>query len=323
MKVFLTGGTGFIGGQVARQLTDAGHQIVALVRSPEKADRLRAVGAEIVAGDLSSAQAIADAAAGCDAAIHSAAIYRIGVSPAEANELHRVNVEGTRNALEGLVQAGVPRILYISTVGVFGDTRGQVVDESYQRDTSRGFLSAYDETKYAAHQIALNQIAAGAPVLMVQPAGVYGPRDHSELGATLVRAAEGKLPVTAFPDLTVSMVHVDDVASGIILALEKGKIGESYILSGEPATMEDLVVQAAAIGGSKPPRFKLPTAILRGLAPAGGLIGPAFGMPRNIRELISASDGVTYLASHAKATRELGYQPRALADGLPSALPSN
>jgi nucleoside-diphosphate-sugar epimerase len=320
MKVFLTGGTGFIGGQVARQLTDAGHEVVALVRSPHKADRLRAMGARLIEGDLSSADAISSAAAGCDAAIHGAAIYKIGVTPTEANELHRVNVEGTHNTLAGLAKAGIARVLYVSTCGVFGNTGGHVADESYERDPADGFLSAYDETKFAAHQIALNHVESGAPLIIVQPTAVYGPRDHSELGATLVRASQGKLPATAFPDLTVSMVHVDDVASGIILALEKGKFGESYILSGETATMGDLVVQAAAIGGTKPPRFTVPTAVLRGLAPAGAIVGPAFGMPRNLRELVRASDGVTYLATHDKATRELGYRPRALADGLPSAL---
>lgn len=320
MKVFLTGGTGFIGGAVARQLRDLGHEVVALVRSPEKAHDLRRVGAQLVPGDLSSADAIALAAHGCDAAIHGAAIYRVGVRPAEASALREANVAGTERALDGLVRAGVGRIVHVSTVNVFGDTKGATVDETYVRDEADGFLSVYDETKYRAHEIARGHIARGAPIVIVQPSGVYGPHDHSELGDTLVRASKGKLPAVPFGDLALSMVHVDDVAAGIILALEKGRIGESYVLSGEETTMAELVRRAAELGEKAPPRLSVPTGVLRALSPLGGVVGPVFGMPRNLRELITVSDGVSYLASHEKATRELGYRPRSLADGLASAL---
>lgn len=320
MRVFLTGGTGFIGGAVARQLRDLGHEVVALVRSPEKSHDLRRIGAELVEGDLSTADGIALAAHGCDAAIHSAAIYRIGVTSSDREELERSNVEGTACVLEGLARAGVERIVYVSTVAVFGDTAGHEVDETYERDPAAGFLSAYDETKYRAHQIALEHVGAGAPIVIVQPGAVYGPHDHSEIGATLKRAARGKLPAAALTTLGVSMVHVDDVASGIILALEKGVVGERYVLSGESATLGELIARASILGGQKPPRLTVPTRLLRALAPAGAVVGPVIGMPRNMREAIASSDGVTYYASHAKAARELGYRPRSIADGLASAL---
>lgn len=320
MRVFLTGGTGFIGGAVARQLRDLGHEVVALVRSPSKAHELRRIGAEVVEGDLTTSDAIALAAHGCDAAIHGAAIYRIGVTSSERDALHRANVDGTANVLEGLARSGVERTVYVSTVGVFGDTAGREVDESHERDLSSGFLSAYDETKFLAHQIALEHIDAGAPLIVVQPGAVYGPHDHSEIGATLTRAAQGKLPAAALTDLGVSMVHVEDVAAGIILALEHGRIGERYILSGESATMGDLIVRAAGLAGRKPPRFTVPSSVMRAISPAGRLLSPVIGMPKNLGEVISASDGVTYYASHAKATRELGYRPRSLDEGLASAL---
>ncbi|MDO9353726.1 MAG: NAD-dependent epimerase/dehydratase family protein [Solirubrobacteraceae bacterium] len=320
MRVFLTGGTGFIGGAVARQLRDLGHEVVALVRTPETADDLRRVGAELVEGDLSTADGIAYAAHGCDVAVHGAAIYRIGVTAAEAEELRRTNVAGTEHALEGLTRAGVEKIVHVSTVGVFGDTRGAVVDESYERDPAAGFLSVYDETKYRAHQIALEHLDAGAPIVIVQPAAVYGPRDHSEIGATLVRAAQGKLPASALTTLGLSMVHVDDVAAGIILALEKGVVGERYILSGERATMGELIKRAAILGGRKPPRFTVPTRVLKLISPAGPVLAPVLGMPKNLKEAVAASDGVTYYASHAKATAELDYRPRSITDGLASAL---
>lgn len=320
MKVFLTGGTGFIGGAVARQLRDLGHDVVALVRTPAKADDLRRIGATLVEGDLSSAAAIEAAATGCDAAIHGAAIYEVGVSAAQARRLREANVDGTKAALDGILAAGIERVVYVSTVGVFGNTKGQTVDETYERTLSDGFLSVYDETKYEAHQIAQHQIERGAPIVVVQPSAVYGPNDHSELGDTLLRAATGKLPAVPFGDLGVSMVHVDDVAAGIILALDKGKIGESYILSGEPSTMSDLVRHAAAIGGKSAPRIAVPTALLRVVSPAGRLLGPVFGMPSNLKELVRASAGVTYYASHDKAARELSYRPRTLEVGLPTAL---
>lgn len=320
MKVFLTGGTGFIGGAIARQLRDLGHDVVALVRSADKAADLLRIGATLVDGDLSDPVAITIAARGCDAAIHGAAIYEVGVGAARAAAMRAANVDGTRHALEGILAAGAQRIVYISTVGVFGDTKGEVVDETFQRDLSTGFLSVYDETKHVAHGIAQDHIAAGAPIIVVQPSAVYGPRDHSELGDTLLRAAQGKLPAVPFGDLGLSMVHVDDVAAGAILALEKGALGESYVLSGEQATMAELVARAAAIGGKAKPRISVPTGLLKAVAPAGRLFGPVVGMPSNVKELVRMSDGVTFYASHAKASRELDYRPRSLEAGLASAL---
>lgn len=320
MRVFLTGGTGFIGGTVARQLRDAGHHVVALVRDPARASALREIGAELVTGDLSDAAVIEAAARGADGAIHAAAIYRIGVKPSQAADLRRSNVDGTRTALDALVAAGVPRVVYVSTVGIFGNTQGQIVDESHA-PARAPFGSVYEETKVAAHAIALERIAAGAPIVIVQPSAVYGPNDHSELGDLLRRAAAGSLPALPFGEMGMTFVHVDDVAAGIILALERGTLGESYILSsGDHVLARDAVAAAAKVGGKRPPRLTVPTGLLRALAPLGPVIGPVAGMPPNLRELVAASDGVTYWASHGKATRELDYRPREFAVGLPTAV---
>jgi len=125
----------------------------------------------------------------------------------------------------------------VSTVNVFGNTGGKVVDEGYERDESKGFLSYYDETKYRSHQIARDRIAKGAPIVIVQPGGVYGPNDHSEVGKMVEEASKGKLRMKAFPDLGLNLVHVEDVADGVLLALDKGRLGESYVLGGEISTM--------------------------------------------------------------------------------------
>lgn len=320
MRVFLTGATGFIGGAVARQLRDAGHAVVALVRDPARAGALADLGVELVRGDLHSAEVIREAAAGADAAVHGAAIYKVGVLAREAEELRRTNVAGTEQVLDALIAAGVPRIVYVSTVGIFGNTGGAVVEEGHPV-AGAPFGSVYEETKVAAHHAALRRIADGAPIVIVQPSAVYGPNDHSEIGDLLQRAASGKLPALPFGDMGVTMVHVDDVAAGIILAIDRGEVGESYVLSsGDHVRMKDLVAQAAGLGGKRPPRLAVPSGVLRALAPAGRLIGPVAGMPPNIRELLSASDGVTYWARPDKAARALGYQPRELAVGLPTAL---
>ena len=316
MRIFLTGGTGFIGGHVARKLRERGDDVVALARSPEKAAPLRELGAELVQGDLSHAEAIRRGLDGADAAIHAAAIYKVGVPKSEHEQMWRSNVEGTERVLDAAIAAGVGRIVYVSTANVFGNTRGQVVDEGYQRDEADGFVSYYDETKYRSHQIAKERIAAGAPIVIVQPGGVYGPDDHSELGNQIEQMREGKLRMKAFPELGLNLVHVEDVAKGVLLALDRGQIGESYVLGGELSTLGDVIDKVAAISGRKPPRVTLPPLLAKASAPLGPVIGPLMGYPPNMREAISVSHNVTYLASDDKARRELGYSPRDLDTGL-------
>ena len=316
MRIFLTGGTGFIGGRVAARLRERGDEVVALVRSPDKAARLRELGCELVQGDLSDTAAIRRGLEGADACVHAAAIYKVGIPKKDRGPMFESNVRGTENVLDGAIEAGVGRIVYVSTVGVFGNTNEQVVDESYQRDESEGFLSCYDETKYRSHQIAKDRIAKGAPVVIVQPGGVYGPGDHSELGNFIEQTRTGKLRAKAFPQLGFNLVYIDDVVQGILLALDKGAIGESYVLGGQIARMDDLIAKTAELCGKKAPKATLPTALMKLSAPLGPVVGPIMGFPPNFSEAIKASDGVTYWAKHDKAVRELGYSPRDLETGL-------
>ena len=218
MRAFLTGGTGFIGGRVARRLRERGDHVVALVRSRERSRDLEELGCELVEGDLSDAEAIRRGLEGCDSAFHVAAVYKVGIPKSEREPMYEANVRGTERVLDAAIDARVDRIVYVSTIGVFGNTAGQVVDESYRRDEADGFLSCYDETKYLSHRAALERIERGAPIVIVQPGGVYGPGDHSKLGNLIDQTATGKLRMKAFPDLGFNMVHVDDVAQGILLA---------------------------------------------------------------------------------------------------------
>jgi nucleoside-diphosphate-sugar epimerase len=316
MRVFLTGATGFIGGHVARKLRERGDDVVVLVRSPNKAAELRELGCELVEGDLSDEAAIRKGVQGCDSVIHVGAIYKVGIPKSERDAMWDANVRGTERVLDAAQEAGVPRIVYVSTVNAFGNTHGDVVDENYRRDESEGFLSHYDETKYRAHQVAEDRISKGYPIVIAQPGGVYGPNDHSELGTMIDQARTGKLKLKLFPETGLMLVHVEDVAEGILLVHDKGEIGEAYVLAGEQARMGDLVDRVCELSGRKPPRGAMPSALLKASAPLGPVIGPLMGFPPNLRELIRVSDGVTYWARDDKARRDLGYSARDLDTGL-------
>ncbi|MEA2447728.1 MAG: hypothetical protein QOK47_1365 [Actinomycetota bacterium] len=317
-KAFITGATGFIGGKVAERLRERGDQVVALVRSPSKAGKLKELGCEIVEGDLGSVDAIRTGVKGCDAVFHIAADYRVGIPAGERASMHEANVTGTEIVLDAAIEAGVGKIVYVSTIGYFGNTRGKVVDETFVR-TDFDWLSAYDETKYLAHEIATDRVKKGAPIVTVQPGGVYGPGDASDLAMLIDRVRSGKLPFLPMGDVGFNFVHVDDVVEGILLAYDKGRVGESYVLGGERTTLEGLVKKLSELEDRRPPRH-LPGIFVKASAPFGPVIGKMMGLPPNMKEMIKAGDGVTYWAKDDKARNELGYSPRDLDTGLKQTL---
>jgi dihydroflavonol-4-reductase len=315
MKVFVTGGTGFIGGHVVRRLRDRGDEVVALVRSPEKAADLRELGCEMVAGDLGDADAIARGMDGCDAVIHGAAVYKVGIPAGEREPMQAANVGGTERVLRTALEKGIGRVVYVSTAAVFGNTDGRVVDESYEHPGT-GYTSFYERTKVEAHQVARRLIAEGLPCVIVQPTAVYGPNDHSSVGQQVNQFLAGRMPLIAFPDLGLNIVHVDDVAQGVILALDRGEAGESYILGGQITTMRELIETVAKVTGKRAPKRTLPTGLMKAMTPIGPVVGKMMGQPPNLRELISSADGVTFWAKQDKAIAELGYSPRSLEDTI-------
>src|SRR2546430_578826 len=262
MRAFVTGGTGFIGGRLVRRLRERGDDVVVLVRNVGKAQELAALGCELVEGDLSSVDAIRRGVQGCDAAFHVAAVYKVGIPASERGAMYESNVRGTERVLDAAIEANVKRIVYVSTVGVFGNTHGKVVDETYHRNGD-DFLSWYEETKYRSHEVALDRIAKGAPIVIVQPGGVYGPGDHSELGNIIDQTRTGKLKMLMFPQTGFNLVHVDDVADGIVLAHDKGQAGESYVLGGEISTMGDLIRKVAAPSDRTAPQREMPPALMK------------------------------------------------------------
>jgi nucleoside-diphosphate-sugar epimerase len=315
VKVFLTGGTGFIGGEVVRQLRERGDEVVCLVRSPEKAGKLTELGCKMVSGDLGDAAAIRGGMEGCDAAVHAAAMYEVGIPASQHPAMWEANVAGTERVLTAALEAKVPKVVYVSTVGIFGNTHRKVVDESYEHP-GKEFTSYYEETKLEAHRIARRMIAEGLPGIIVQPGGVYGPGDTSQVADLLEQFLAGKLPLLPFPELGICLTHVEDIAAGILLALDAGRLGETYVLSGPATTMREAIEVVAGLSGRKAPKRAMPVALMKAMTPIGPLVGKLMGQPPNLRELISSADGVTFWATHEKATRELGYAPRGMEEGM-------
>jgi nucleoside-diphosphate-sugar epimerase len=316
MKYFITGATGFIGARVAQQLAEAGHEVVAVVRSPAKAQNLVGQGIAVHQGDVIDKQSMRAPMTDVDGVFHIAGWYKIGARDASAGQ--QINVQGTRNVLELMRELEIPKGVYTSTLAINSDTHGKLLDESYRYNGPH--LSEYDRTKSAAHQVAEQFITGGLPLVVVMPGLVYGPGDTSSVRTTLMQYLQRKLPIvpkqTAF-----CWAHVDDIARGHILAMEKGKAGESYIIAGPPATLEDALHLAEQITGVPAPRLRAAPGLMKAMAGVMGVIEKIVPVPDDYRaEYLRISAGVTYLGDNAKARRELGYTPRSLKEGLAETL---
>jgi nucleoside-diphosphate-sugar epimerase len=318
VKTFLTGATGFIGGRLARRLRGAGHDVTALVRAPERAGELSALGVTLARGDITERETVRAAMRGADAIYHVAAWYKIGAR--DHSMAWRINVEGTRNVLQVMRELGIPRGVYTSTLAVFSDTRGQLVDETH-RYYGKRWLSVYDETKAAAHyDVALPMMEAGLPLIIVQPGLNYGPGDTSATRTTFIQYLKGELPLiprrTAF-----CWGHVDDTVEAHVLAMERGRTGESYIIAGPAHTLIEALELAGRVTGRPLPRLRAGPQTMRALAAIMGVVERFVPVPETLAaETLRVTAGVTYLGTSAKARRELGFSPRSLADGLPDTL---
>ena len=315
MRYFVTGATGFIGGRVVRQLRAAGHDVVALVRTPAKAKDLTALGVSLHPGDVTDPQSMRAAMQGVDGVFHLAAWYRIGARASERRDADRINVQGTRNVLELMRDLRIPKGVYTSTLAVFGDTEGWVGDESYR--FTGPFLSVYDRSKWQAHyEVAVPMIQAGLPLVIVQPGVVYGPGDPSVIGTLLRQYLRRTLPIRPH-GAAFCWGHVDDTARAHLLAMEKGRPGESYIVAGPPHTLEEALEMAEEITGIRPPWLRPPAVVLRTLAVLASAIERVVPLPQTYSgETLRIAAGATYLASSEKAQRELGFRTRPLEDGL-------
>lgn len=310
---FVTGGTGFIGSRLIALLVARGVEVRALARSQAGLEKVQALGAVPVQGDVTDSKSMLPAMRGCDVVFHVASMYEVGLR--YKKQMEKVNVDGVRNVIATACEAGVPKIVFTSTVGVFGNTRGQIADETFEHQGD--FPTVYERTKWTAHyQIALPMIRQGAPVIIVMPSGVYGPNDHSTINDLMRLYVRGRLPAVPGKETTFSYVYVDDVAEGHILAAEKGRIGESYILGGTALSLGEFVKLWSKVTGRPAPAVEIPSAFLRIWWPLLALLERVLPMPAMLSGEAARVLGTTWIASSEKAQRELGYRSRPLEEGL-------
>jgi nucleoside-diphosphate-sugar epimerase len=311
MKVFLTGGTGFIGQTIVRTMRQRGWEIHALVRDMNSAPArwLAERGCTLVLGDVTQSEGLAQAMVGMDLVMHNAGVYELGADAATQERMRRVNVGGTDHVLGAALQSGVPRTVYVSSVVALGASgyapdAAVVRDETHQPDGRH--LSVYNRSKAEAHQVAEAWRAKGLPLVIAMPNGVVGVNDHSVFGYFLHLL--GGMPPMAFgADATLALVDVEALAEGLCLAAEKAPIGQNYIFSGEPIAFKALFAQFARHAGGMKVRLWLPRWFMR---PQMWMLEPlqrVLGLPAFLsRDTVDASRGhMSYSA--AKAQRELGW----------------
>jgi nucleoside-diphosphate-sugar epimerase len=319
MRYLVTGATGFIGTELVRQLLAEAHQVVALARDPvgEPALRLAQQGAEVRKADISDRESLREPMKGADAVFHVAGWYHVGAK--DTRPALEINVKGTRNVLELMRDLEIPRGVYTSTLAVFSDTRGRVVDESYVFEGKH--LSVCDLTKCIAHySVALPLMRQGLPLTIVQPGVVYGPSDRGPSSDILRLFLSRQLPF--IPGRTAyCWGHVEDIARAHLLALERGKPGETYIIAGPCHTVREALEMLHQLTGVPLPRLVMPPFALKGLAALTGLLGRLRELPPDRQpETLRVAAGATYLGSNAKARRELGMTMRPLEEGLRESL---
>ncbi|MGH2369967.1 MAG: NAD-dependent epimerase/dehydratase family protein, partial [Chloroflexota bacterium] len=264
-------------------------------------------------GDVTDKESLRRPMDGVDGVFHLAGWYHLGRRGREQG--WRVNVDGTRHVLEVMRDLAIPKGVYTSTLAVNSDTHGQVVDERYRY--AGPWLSEYDRTKWVAHyRVAEPMTEAGLPLVIVQPGVVYGPGDPSALGETFRLYLQRRLPVSP-PGTAFSWAHVEDVARGHVLAMERGQPGECYFLAGPAHTLQEALEIAERITGIPAPRLHPPQPAIQTLAAVASLVERAVPLPETYSaESLRIMAGVTYLGQNAKAKRELGFQPRPLQEGL-------
>lgn len=311
MRYAMTGATGFLGGEIARQLTDADHEVVALVRDPARAGRLRELGVELVEGDLEDGAALDRLLADADGFFHVAGWYKHGRR--EHETLRRANIDGTRDALEAATRAGVPRTVYTSTVAVNSNTRGATVDENHRFTGTH--LTEYDRTKAVAHDIARGYAVSGLPLVILQPGVIYGPGDVGSTLGQITRQLVAGRTVLGPRGGGACLAHVEDVARGHLLAMEKGRLGESYNLAGPAIGYEELFDLVRRLCGSGR-AVLLPPAVIKGVAAFTSAAERLVPVPQPMTAEAALAGIATYYADSTKAAEELGWTARSIEEGL-------
>ena len=299
----MTGASGFLGWHVARLLMERGDRVRALVRPRSRVPELPV---ETVTGDLRDPASLERAVAGCGLVFHVAADYRLWAK--DPGELYRSNVDGTRNLLEAARRAQVARIVYTSTVGCIGIPHGGIGDETTPV-ALEDMAGHYKRSKFLAEQVALEYARGGLPVVIVNPTAPIGDHDFkpTPTGKIVLDFLNGEMP--AFIDTGLNIVDARDCAAGHLLACERGRAGERYILGSENLTLAQILEKLAAITGRKAPRVRLPYAVAYGAGACSTAWARLTGTPPRV-----PMEGVRMArkkmwVTHEKARRELGFAP--------------
>jgi len=318
-RVLVTGATGFVGSALVRAFVGARYPVRALVRATSTRANLAGLEIESVEGDICDAAAVARAMAGVSYVVHAAAAYHLWARNSDA--IMRTNVEGTRVVMHAALSAGVERVVYTSSVATLApNADGQAADEARSLSEAAA-VGTYKRSKIIAERLVEAMTAREAlPAVIVNPSTPIGPGDirPTPTGRMILAAASGHMP--GFVDTGLNVVHVDDVAAGHVAALERGTVGERYILGGENVMLARLLRDIALLVGRRPPQLKLPRGPLFPLAAVAEMLAAVTG-----REPLLTLNGLRMsrqrmFFSSAKAERELGFGARPYVEGLRDAI---
>jgi dihydroflavonol-4-reductase len=315
LRVFLTGGTGFIGQPLTQCLLNRAWEVIALVRKPDSAEAraLRNMGAHCVTGDITDRESMRVGMTGADLVIHNAGWYEVGLTADAGRRMRTVNVDGTEAVLGLTQELGIQGVVYVSSVVALGDTGQQQRDETYMYEGTR--FTVYEQTKTDAHFVAQRYQHNGLPLITVCPSQVVGPNDHSVWGYFARLYVNGLMPPIGWSrDTMYSHVGVVDVAEGIALAAEKGRVGETYLLCGEPASMQAVL----GLWSNAPGRFKirlwLPTPLMAMMLAPMGPVLRMLGLPAFMSREVARGAVTNFYYSNEKARHELGWNPEPVRD---------
>jgi dihydroflavonol-4-reductase len=316
--VLVTGASGFVGAAVARAAIARGFETRVLMRPAACRANIKGLDVEPVIGDMRDAASMTAALSGARYLFHVAADYRLWAR--DPAEIERNNLDGARATMQAALNAGVERVVYTSSVAALKPGNGEAMDEK-SRHTRESAIGAYKRSKLVAEREVERLVAEqGLPAVIVAPSTPIGPRDikPTPTGRVIVEAATGRMP--AFVDTGLNLVHVDDVAEGHFLALEKGRIGQNYILGGEDVSLEVMLGDIARLAGRRAPKIKLPRGPLFPLAYGAELVARLTGKEPFLTADALRMSRYRMFFSSAKAIAELGYRARPYGKGLEDAL---